>query len=108
MHALARDRRILDLHARIRSDEDVPPDGDGVGRQHPPLAEAGEPDHDHVELPPAVLGPRVDDLPDLFPVAVLNPQSEQVPPSHTFHMPRIGPVAPAAPPGQDPNWPSTT
>jgi hypothetical protein len=78
--ALAADRRILDLHAGVWRQQRPAESDHRVGWQHPPLAEAREPDDDHLELPAAVVGPRVDDTPDVLSVAVLNLQSEQVPP----------------------------
>lgn len=51
-----------------------------MGGEHPPLAEARQPHDDHLDLPAAVVGPRVHDATDIHPVAVLDLQAEQVEP----------------------------
>ena len=56
-----------------------------LDRQHPPLAEARQPDHDQLHLPAAVIGPRVDDVADVLPVPILHAAAEQVPATVVSH-----------------------
>jgi hypothetical protein len=85
VHALAADRRILDLHAGVGRRQRVAEHGHRVCGKHASLAEAREPHDDHLELPPAVLRPRVHDATDLLAMAIVDLQTEQVSPGHSFH-----------------------
>ena len=69
---------ILDLHARVRSSHDATPGDDVFDRQHAALAELLQPHDDQLDLPAAVVGPGVDDPPDLLPMTVKDSVTEEV------------------------------
>ena len=60
-----------------------------LDRQHPPLGEARQPDHDELHVPAAVGGPRVHHMADVLPVRVLQAAAEQVAATVVAHMSKL-------------------
>ena len=82
MDAPLRSGGVLDLHAGERRQHPAAHQPHLADGEHAALAEAEQPHDYELDLPTAVVGPRVHDMADLFPGAVQHSEPHEVVPGH--------------------------